>query len=191
MNGAQALATRSPAGLAVPPVAVTDNGGMATSADELSDRAVESCASIFDPADGGFGSSPKFPQPLCWTSCSGTTWARARPESLAMVEHTLEAMASGGIYDQLGGGFSRYSTDPHWMVPHFEKMLYDQALIARVYLHAWQLDGDPALVAGARRRRSTTCSREMSRPGRRCVLGRGRGLRGRGGPLLPLVAAAS
>ena len=62
--------------------------------------------------------------------------------SLEMVEHTLEAMASGGIYDHLGGGFARYSVDQHWSVPHFEKMLYDQALIARVYLHAWQLDGD-------------------------------------------------
>jgi uncharacterized protein YyaL (SSP411 family) len=60
-----------------------------------------------------------------------------------MVEITLEAMASGGIYDQVGGGFARYSVDQHWDVPHFEKMLYDQALIARVYLHAWQLTQDP------------------------------------------------
>ena len=63
-----------------------------------------------------------------------------------MVELTLEAMASGGIYDHLGGGFARYSVDQHWSVPHFEKMLYDQALIARVYLHAWQLNGDARLL---------------------------------------------
>jgi hypothetical protein len=63
--------------------------------------------------------------------------------SLDIAERTLEAMASGGIYDHLGGGFARYSVDQHWDVPHFEKMLCDQALIARVYLHAWQLDDDP------------------------------------------------
>ena len=77
--------------------------------------------------------------------------ATARAESLEIVERTLEAMASGGIYDHLGGGFARYSVDQHWDVPHFEKMLYDQALIARVYLHAWQLSRRPALAPGARR----------------------------------------
>ena len=58
-----------------------------------------------------------------------------------MVETSLDAMASGGIYDHLGGGFARYSVDAHWLVPHFEKMLYDQALLVRVYLHAWQVTG--------------------------------------------------
>src|SRR3712207_8061967 len=56
-----------------------------------------------------------------------------------MVEHTLQKMARGGMYDQIGGGFSRYSVDAHWLVPHFEKMLYDNALLARVYLHGWQV----------------------------------------------------
>src|SRR5207245_2970434 len=63
-------------------------------------------------------------------------------ETLAMVTTTLDAMASGGIYDHLGGGFARYSTDATWLVPHFEKMLYDQALPMRVYLHAWQVTGE-------------------------------------------------
>ena len=59
-----------------------------------------------------------------------------------MTSHTLRAMASGGMYDQVGGGFSRYSVDPYWLVPHFEKMLYDNALLARAYLHGWQVTGD-------------------------------------------------
>src|SRR5690606_10913686 len=62
---------------------------------------------------------------------------------LAMVTNCLDAMASGGIYDHLGGGFARYSVDQQWLVPHFEKMLYDQALLARAYLHAWQVTGEP------------------------------------------------
>src|SRR5690242_16195757 len=65
------------------------------------------------------------------------------PRTLAMVEQTLRGMAQGGIYDQLGGGFHRYSVDDHWLVPHFEKMLYDNALLARLYLHVYQLTGEP------------------------------------------------
>ena len=60
-----------------------------------------------------------------------------------MTAHTLRAMASGGMYDQVGGGFSRYSVDPYWLIPHFEKMLYDNALLARAYLHGWQVTGEP------------------------------------------------
>ncbi len=60
-----------------------------------------------------------------------------------MSAHTLRAMASGGMYDQVGGGFARYSVDAHWIVPHFEKMLYDNALLARAYLHGWQVTGEP------------------------------------------------
>ena len=111
-------------------------------AGELSDKAVKALGAIFDPEDGGFGSSPKFPQPLLLDLLLRDHVRTGSPEALTMVERSLEAMASGGIYDQLGGGFSRYSTDAHWSVPHFEKMLYDQALISRVYLHAWQLDSD-------------------------------------------------
>jgi uncharacterized protein YyaL (SSP411 family) len=65
------------------------------------------------------------------------------PRALQMVTQTLDAVARGGMYDQLGGGFHRYSVDDHWLVPHFEKMLYDNAQLARVYLHAWQVTGEP------------------------------------------------
>ena len=111
-------------------------------ATELEDKAVEQLSSIFDRRDGGFGSAPKFPQPLLLDLCLRHHVRSGSPRSFEMVERTLLAMASGGIYDHLGGGFSRYSVDSHWSVPHFEKMLYDQALIARVYLHAWQIGGD-------------------------------------------------
>ncbi len=98
----------------------------------------------FDPEWGGFGRAPKFPQAM---SLDLILRLRARgiatEADLAMVTTTLDAMASGGLYDHLGGGFARYSTDAFWMVPHFEKMLYDQALLARAYLHAWQVTGEP------------------------------------------------
>ena len=119
-------------------------GGQETrSAEVLCGQAAERLSSVFDPRDGGFGSAPKFPQPLLLDLLLRDHLRNGAGVSLDIVERTLEAMASGGIYDHLGGGFARYSVDPHWDVPHFEKMLYDQALIARVYLHAWQLDGDP------------------------------------------------
>ena len=120
------------------------SGGQETrSAEVLCGEAAERLSSVFDPRDGGFGSAPKFPQPLLLDLLLRDHLRNGAGVSLDIVERTLEAMASGGIYDHLGGGFARYSVDPHWDVPHFEKMLYDQALIARVYLHAWQLDGDP------------------------------------------------
>ncbi len=103
-------------------------------------------AEIADPEHGGFGSAPKFPQPLLLDLLLRAEVGGIRPERgpgpLEIVLRTLEAMDSGGIYDQVGGGFSRYSVDRTWLVPHFEKMLYDQALLARVHLHAWQLTGD-------------------------------------------------
>ena len=112
-------------------------------ADELCAEAAARLSSMFDPVNGGFGSAPKFPQPLLLDLLAHDHLRNGEGGSLDMVERTLEAMASGGIYDHLGGGFSRYSVDAHWDVPHFEKMLYDQALLARVYLHTWQIDGDP------------------------------------------------
>jgi len=118
-------------------------GEAARRADVLCDQAVEQLASVFDPRDGGFGSAPKFPQPLLLDLLLRDHVRTGAAASLDIAERTLEAMASGGIYDHLGGGFARYSVDQHWDVPHFEKMLCDQALIARVYLHAWQLDDDP------------------------------------------------
>src|SRR4051794_6102299 len=92
----------------------------------------------FDPRHGGFGTAPKFPQ------ASAIEFLLRRGD-LEVAEKSLTAMASGGIYDQVGGGFARYSVDATWTVPHFEKMLYDNALLARAYLHGWQMTGDPLL----------------------------------------------
>jgi uncharacterized protein YyaL (SSP411 family) len=95
----------------------------------------------YDAAWGGFGRAPKFPQTMSLEALLRHHAHVQDPDVLHMVTNSLDAMASGGIYDQLGGGFSRYSVDAHWTVPHFEKMLYDNALLARVYLHAWQVTG--------------------------------------------------
>ncbi|MGE0598357.1 MAG: thioredoxin domain-containing protein [Dehalococcoidia bacterium] len=118
-------------------------------------RAVELFAEVFDTEWGGFGMAPKFPSP---TNLAFLLSVHAREKesetgqaALEMVLHTLRAMATGGMYDQLGGGFSRYSVDGEWMVPHFEKMLYDNAQLARVYLNAFQLTGDPGLEHITRR----------------------------------------
>jgi uncharacterized protein YyaL (SSP411 family) len=90
---------------------------------------------------GGFGSAPKFPQTMSLDLLLRAHLHNGSPETLYLVTTSLDAMASGGIYDHLGGGFARYSVDRHWLVPHFEKMLYDQALLARVYLRTWQVTG--------------------------------------------------
>ncbi len=90
---------------------------------------------------GGFGSAPKFPQPGMLELLLQAWGAGGDPGVLEAATLTLDAMACGGIYDHLGGGFARYATDRRWLVPHFEKMLYDNALLARVYLHAWQATG--------------------------------------------------
>ncbi len=95
-----------------------------------------------DPAWGGFGRAPKFPQTMNLDALLRLHRRHGDDELLEVVTSSLDAMASGGIYDHLGGGFSRYSTDQRWIVPHFEKMLYDNALFVRVYLHAWQTTGE-------------------------------------------------
>ncbi len=97
--------------------------------------------SLFDPQNGGFGSAPKFPQPMVLEFLLRYHHRTADENALPIVEHTLERMARGGIYDQIGGGFHRYSVDARWRVPHFEKMLYDNALLSRLYLHAYQATG--------------------------------------------------
>jgi uncharacterized protein YyaL (SSP411 family) len=105
------------------------------------DSAVESLRSSYDGQRGGFGGAPKFP-PSMVLEFLLRQHARTHDErSLEMVEHTCERMARGGMYDQLGGGFARYSVDSSWVVPHFEKMLYDNALLMRVYLHLWRATG--------------------------------------------------
>jgi uncharacterized protein len=94
-----------------------------------------------DDHRGGFGTAPKFPQAMSLDLLVRSLSRTGSAVTRAMVETSLDAMASGGIYDHLGGGFARYSVDDVWLVPHFEKMLYDQALLSRVYLHAWQVTG--------------------------------------------------
>lgn len=95
----------------------------------------------FDAQNGGFGSAPKFPQPMLLEFLLRQCLRTGDLVPLAMVEQTLSMMAKGGVYDQIGGGFHRYSVDACWLVPHFEKMLYDNALLSRVYLHAYQATG--------------------------------------------------
>lgn len=108
---------------------------------ETLQRAYEQLASSFDSIYGGFGTSPKFPTPHNYTFLL-RWWKRSNnPTALEMVEKSLERIGHGGIYDHLGGGFHRYSTDEYWLVPHFEKMLYDQALLAIAYTEAYQATG--------------------------------------------------
>jgi uncharacterized protein YyaL (SSP411 family) len=95
----------------------------------------------FDNRWGGFGGAPKFPQPDLMELLLRAHLRDGADDTLAMVTVTLDAMAAGGMYDHLGGGFARYSTDAQWLVPHFEKMLTDQGLLVAVYLHAWKLTG--------------------------------------------------
>jgi uncharacterized protein len=105
---------------------------------ELLSRAVSALAAQFDPESGGFGRAPKFPPASNLEFLLRTD----REDALQMVRKTLDGMAAGGMYDVVGGGFHRYSVDDRWLVPHFEKMLYDNALLASVYLHAWVVTGD-------------------------------------------------
>jgi uncharacterized protein YyaL (SSP411 family) len=95
----------------------------------LPDRAYRELASRYDAANGGFGSAPKFPSPHNLLFLSRYSRLEAQPQAILMADHTLEAMRRGGIFDQVGFGFHRYSTDAEWLVPHFEKMLYDQAML--------------------------------------------------------------
>ena len=104
-------------------------------------QAYSSLATNFDYQNGGFGNAPKFPQPMTPEFLLRYYHHGYNPRALELVELTLEKMAYGGIYDQIGGGFHRYSTDAYWLVPHFEKMLYDNALLARVYLHTYLITG--------------------------------------------------
>jgi uncharacterized protein YyaL (SSP411 family) len=97
----------------------------------------------FDWEHGGWGSAPRFPQPMVIDFLL-RRFLGGDSQSLKPVVHVLSAMARGGMYDVVGGGFARYSTDDNWRVPHFEKMLYDNAQLAQVYLHAWQVTGDPS-----------------------------------------------
>ncbi|HVC80215.1 MAG TPA: thioredoxin domain-containing protein [Chloroflexota bacterium] len=110
--------------------------------EDLLALAARNLGNEYDSAEGGFGGAPKFPQPMALEFLL-RAHLRGVPRALAMVERTLEKMAAGGIHDQLGGGFHRYSVDGMWLVPHFEKMLYDNAQLARIYLLAYQATGKP------------------------------------------------
>ena len=109
---------------------------------DLLDDAYRGIIRNFDPNNGGFGSAPKFPPAMTLEFLLRTYYRTGEQKALDIVRHTCRKMAEGGIYDHLGGGFHRYSTDAKWLVPHFEKMLYDNALLSRLYLHYYQLTGD-------------------------------------------------
>lgn len=114
-------------------------GGLST---DLLDGAFGSYIRTFDTVNGGFGGAPKFPAAMSLEFLLRYHKRTGEDPALAVVTHTLDKMANGGIYDQLGGGFHRYAVDAIWLVPHFEKMLYDNAQLIRVYLHAYQVTGN-------------------------------------------------
>jgi hypothetical protein len=110
---------------------------------ETLDRAMRDLSARFEPMAGGFGGAPKFPMTMALDFLL-RRWARTGDErALHIVEHSFRQMSRGGIYDQVGGGFHRYAVDARWIVPHFEKMLYDNALLARLGVHLWQARGNP------------------------------------------------
>ncbi len=110
---------------------------------QVLEEAEKTLTTMFDASFGGFGGAPKFPPSSALEFLMGRIAdGAAAPRTEQVVRTTLERMAWGGIYDQVGGGFARYAVDAQWLVPHFEKMLYDNALLARAYLHGWQLMGE-------------------------------------------------
>lgn len=122
--------------------AYTPDPGVEPLTESILQSAFESALTQFDDRSGGFGLQPKFPQPATLEFILRFYARSGVPLALEMVEYTLSKMAAGGIHDQIGGGFHRYSTDAFWLVPHFEKMLYDNALLARLYTHTYQLTGN-------------------------------------------------
>jgi len=153
LSGAEQLKAALRRSSAAPRGATAARGGEALRP-ELLDRARGYLSRAFDRLNGGFGGAPKFPQTMALnfllrSAVGGSSGEggsaddehAASEEPLRIVTRTLDKMARGGIYDQLGGGFHRYSVDELWLVPHFEKMLYDNAQLATLYLHAWQVTG--------------------------------------------------
>jgi uncharacterized protein len=120
----------------------TLSGGADRPGRAVFERAADELRAAFDGEWGGFGRAPKFPQSMALDLLLRVHHRTGDDAVLGVVTTSLDAMASGGMYDHLGGGFHRYSVDAFWMVPHFEKMLYDQALLVRVLLHAWQVTGE-------------------------------------------------
>jgi Highly conserved protein containing a thioredoxin domain len=114
------------------------------------EKTFDQMRNAYDADHGGFGGAPKFPRPVGLEFLMRYGKDHHNQEALAMSEATLKAMANGGLHDQIGGGFHRYSTDALWRVPHFEKMLYDQAQLALAYLYAYQISSDPVFASTAR-----------------------------------------
>ena len=151
------------------------------------DGAARQVGNMFDPVNGGLRGAPKFPQPAILEMLWRAGVRSDDPRFFETVEHSLERMCEGGIYDHLGGGFSRYSVDERWLVPHFEKMLYDNAQLLELLALAWQRSGKPLFRRRARGDCGLAQARNDHRRGRlrrfaRCRFGR------RGGQVLCLVA---
>ncbi len=138
--------------------------GTTTPGREVLDRAFQAFRRVFDPELGGFGRAPKFPRPSIHNFLVRYYAATKNEEALEMVLATLREMVKGGMNDQIGGGFHRYSVDERWFVPHFEKMLYDQAQLAVSYLEAFQITRDGQYAAAARDI-FTYLLRDMTDPG--------------------------
>jgi uncharacterized protein YyaL (SSP411 family) len=135
-GAAGAIAGRlADAAAATPPAAAVDAAGL--------DAALDQLRGGFDDQDGGFGGAPKFPPSMVLEFLLRHHERTGSAAALEMVELTCDRMARGGMYDQLAGGFARYSVDAHWVVPHFEKMLYDNALLLRAYAHLHRVTGSP------------------------------------------------
>jgi len=131
---------------------------------EPSQHLLEQLQNSFDPLNGGFSDAPKFPHPAEIEFCL-RHFAASRDNSIPNIAaFTLEKMALGGIYDQLGGGFCRYSVDEYWMIPHFEKMLYDNGPLLRLYADAWQVTANP-LFKRVTEETAAWVMREMQSPG--------------------------
>ncbi|RLL52687.1 thioredoxin domain-containing protein [Mariprofundus sp. EBB-1] len=130
--------------------AISSNGSTAKIDTALIDQAYLATAKHFDISHGGFGEKPKFPSAQRLLFLLRYASLKEKPEALAMVEKTLDAMQRGGIHDQLSGGFHRYSTDAAWLLPHFEKMLYDQAMLMMAYAEGWQATGNASFAYTAR-----------------------------------------
>ena len=152
--------------------------------------AVESARALathYDSINGGIGQAPKFPNTFVFSLFLRVHAADGDESMAEMVRHTLSKMARGGIYDQIGGGFHRYSVDERWLVPHFEKMLYDNALLARLYLDAGRALNEPEFLRRRARDFRLRIARDDESRGR-LLRGAGRGQRGRRGQVLRLDA---
>jgi uncharacterized protein YyaL (SSP411 family) len=155
-EGVEGQAKQVAAGLAQNALATASalREGSGAEFSEIADAAVAALEDAYDGERGGFGGAPKFPPSMVLEFLLRYHQRTGAPPALAMAEGTCEAMARGGMYDQLAGGFARYSVDADWVIPHFEKMLYDNALLARVYLNLWRVTGSEL----ARRVAEQTCS---------------------------------